>query len=195
MIDFVEGTLERVESDFAVVRVGGVGLRLYVPAGTQASLPAPGETVRLHAHLYVREDTLALYGFAERAELALFELFMTVSGVGARLALAILAAAPPDHLASAIASGDESVLVRVPGVGQRTAARIILELKNKVAAVPVLTSPDDGELLAALATLGYSVNESSAAIRALPPDPAQALEERLRLALSYLSPQRDGVAK
>ncbi|MAG36637.1 MAG: Holliday junction branch migration protein RuvA [Dehalococcoidia bacterium] len=191
MIDFVHGTLERVGPDFAVVRVGGVGLRVHVPAGTLASLPAPGGTVRLHTHLYVREEVLALYGFAETAELSLFELLLTVSGVGPRLALAILSTAPPERLAQEIANGDDTILLRVPGVGPRTAARLILELKNKVEAVPLPGGPDDGELLEALASLGYSAVEAQMAVRALPRDDSLSLEDQLRLALSQLAPQGD----
>ena len=191
MIDFVRGTLERTGPDFAVVHVGGVGLRVYVPAGTLAALPAPGGTVRLHTHLYVREEVLALYGFAESGELALFELLLTVSGVGPRLALAILSTAAPERLAQEIANGEDALLLRVPGVGRRTAARLILELKNKVDAVPLPVGPDEGELLEALAALGYSAVEAQMAVRALPRDDSLTPEDRLRLALAELAPQSD----
>lgn len=191
MIDFVRGTLEHTGPDFAVVQVGGVGLRVYVPAGTLAALPAPGSAVQLHTSLYVREEVLALYGFAEAGELALFELLLTVSGVGPRLALAILSTAPPERLAQEIANGEDTLLLRVPGVGRRTAARLILELKNKVDAVPLPVGQDDGELLEALAALGYSAVEAQMAVRALPRDESLSLEDQLRLALAELAPQSD----
>jgi len=171
------------------VRVGGIGLHVFISGRTLASLPAPGETVRLHTHLYVREEVLSLYGFTEAAELSMFELLLTVSGVGPRLGLAILSTAPPERLAQEIANGDDALLLRVSGVGRRTAARLILELKNKVDVVPLPMGPDDGELVEALTSLGYSVTEAQMVIRALPQGESLTLEDQLRRALAQLAPQ------
>ena len=191
VIDFVRGTLERTGPDFAVVHVGGVGLRVYVPAGTLAALPAPGGTVQLHTHLYVREEVLALYGFAESGELALFELLLTVSGVGPRLALAILSTAPPERLAQEIANGEDTLLLRVPGVGRRTAARLILELKNKVDAVPLPVESGRGRATGGLGRAGVLCGRGADGGAALPRDDSLTQEERLRLALAELAPQSD----
>ena len=133
LIAGIEGTLEGKTADSALVRVGGgVTLRVYVPGHDLAALPRSGESVRLVTHLIVREDDLQLYGFASERGRALFESLLGISGVGPKAALAVLSVLSPEDLAGAIIAGDATALSRAPGVGKRTAERIILELKGKL---------------------------------------------------------------
>jgi len=192
MIARLRGTVEAIAKESVVVGVGGVGFRVHVSAAVRSRLGSAGQAIELHTHLHVRENELALYGFASEDELALFELLLGVSGVGPKVAMSVLASGPPDRLRSAIANEQADALTRVPGVGTRTAKSIILHLKDKVgvglAAAPVSYPTDaEVELLAALTSLGYSVVEAQAALASLPRDPALPLEERLRRALGYFS--------
>lgn len=190
-IAHLRGTVAERGPDWLIVEVGGLGLRVYVPSSTLAAVGAPGDRVALHTHLQVREDGLALYGFASADDLRLFELLIGVSGVGPRLALALLSALPSDQLAAAIAQGDAPRLTSVPGVGRRTAERLVLELRDKLqeyaalAAAPV--AGRDADVVAALMGLGYSRAEAEAAAAGLPADPSLATEERIRLALQHFA--------
>lgn len=190
MIAAVEGSLEGRGIDWALVKVGGVTLRVSVPASTLAALGAVGERVSLFTHLYVREDNLALYGFATVEELRMFEELLGVAGVGPKTALALLSTMSPERLAQAVTASDVEALVGVPGVGKKMASRLVLELKGKlekVWAVPTAISTEgEEELAAALATLGYSAREVSKAVASLPPDKDIPLEEKVRLALQGL---------
>jgi Holliday junction DNA helicase RuvA len=134
MIRSVRGRLASLDADGATVEVGGVGLLLRVSPTTARGLPPAGEEVRLQAHLVVREDALDLYGFATRAERELFEAFVSVNGVGPRLALALCGLDGPDGLRLALARGDASKLQAAPGVGKRTAERVVLELRDRLGA-------------------------------------------------------------
>ncbi len=192
MVRLVRGVVSMRGKDYLVVDVGGpqggMGFKIYVTEPTGAQQPV-GETVTLHTYLQVREDALTLFGFATEDELQLFELLITVSGVGPRMALATLSVLTPDALRLAVAGEEPALIARVPGIGKRTAQKIVLELKDKVqAAGGVLeefgrTSDVDTEVIDALVALGYSVVESQRAVQALPKE-ATTLEERLRLALS-----------
>lgn len=192
MIAKLRGTVESISKDSIVVGVGGVGFRVHPSASARAHLNGVGQPVELSTHLHVRENELSLYGFAGDEELALFDLLLSVSGVGPKVAMAVLASGPPDVLRAAIANEQTEVLTRVPGVGTRTAKAIILHLKDKVggglapAAVTYLTDAD-AELLSALTGLGYSVVEAQAALTSLPHDPSLTVEERLRQALAYFA--------
>ncbi|HLT57549.1 MAG: Holliday junction branch migration protein RuvA [Limnochordales bacterium] len=172
MIGMLRGRLWQRGADWVIVDVGGVGYRVSVPAGTMAGLPAVGEELVLHTYTYVREDTLALFGFASEDELKLFEELMTVSGVGPRLALTALSTLNPDRLRRAVLDEDVAALVRIPGVGRKTAQRLILELKGRLSrdGLPSAGAPvDDGaaaDALAALVSLGYSQAEAAQALRA-----------------------------
>jgi Holliday junction DNA helicase RuvA len=144
-------------------------------------------------HLHVREDALTLFGFQTPQERELFQLLLTVTGVGPKVALSLISAYPADTLKQAIAAGDVDLLSRVPGIGRKTAARLALELKGKVEAgrpVSTLAAPADGELVAALSNLGYTSAEVQSALQALPTASGQTLEERLRLALQYFAGKR-----
>jgi Holliday junction DNA helicase RuvA len=190
-----------LSTDHLVVETGGVGYLVYAPRPVLSNLGAPGDEVSLQTVLVVREDALTLYGFATAEQRSLFEKLLSVTGVGPRIALALLSAATPDEIRLAVAQNDSARFARVSGIGKKMAERLVLELKGKLDLKNLPTSaPSDqagqtGAAPAALAvnsdladllvSLGYSSTEASAAIAALPPDAPQDLEERLRLALRY----------
>src|SRR6185437_4369690 len=134
MIAGIRGTVLRLGLDHAVIEAGPFALKVALPLTTLQRLPPPGQVVRFFTHFYAKEDVLALYGFATEEDLALFEQLLTVQGVGPRMGLGLLSALPAAELRNTLASGDEAALTRVPGVGKRTAARLILELKERMAA-------------------------------------------------------------
>ena len=184
----LRGVVEESGPDWLLVFVGGIGLRVQVPATTAEALGLPGESALLHTHLHVREEALALYGFASAEDLAAFELLLGVGGIGPRGALVLLSALGADGLSEAVSAGDVPRLQQVPGIGQKTAARLVLELKGKLvgpaAAVSVPAARDD-EVVAALVGLGYTQAEAQAAAGSVPSDSATGVEERLRHALAY----------
>ena len=190
MIVALQGVLEAKGPDWVQVRVGGVSLQVSVPPSTIGEVGSPGEDVRLHTHLIVKEDGLALYGFSTPEALRLFHLLIGVNGIGPKTALALLSALGPYNLAGAIVSGDEGALGQAPGVGKRLASRIVLELKEKLEkeGVPATTAAGtgDGDVLAALMALGYSGQEARRAIADLGASPGATMEERLRQALQRL---------
>ena len=194
MIAAITGILEALDSDGAVVRVGGVSLRVVAPTSTIEALGALGSQVRLHTHLQVTEDALHLYGFSQEAGLRMFQMLLTVAGVGPRVALGVLSTMGPGEIAGAIASDDADALSRAPGVGKRTASRIILELRDRLEREGVvLASPGialDGEVVAALRALGYSDAEARQAVRGLGDATGLDLEERVRRALQQLGASR-----
>ena len=194
VIDFVQGRLVERGLDSLVLLVGGVGVRVLTPTNTAAAAPEAGQEVRLVTYLHIREDALTLYGFATAAERELFTRLLSVSGIGPRAALAALSTLSADQLAMTIAAGDAKVLGRIPGIGAKTAARIVLELKGKLPAlegpagmaVSTGTTTDDGvhaDVVAALQGLGFSASEIAARLAALPRDRVLSPEEALRLAL------------
>ena len=183
----LRGVVEESGADWLVVFVGGVGLRVQVPASTAEALGRRGENVVLHTHLHLREDAVALFGFATGEDLRLFEMLISVSGVGPRGALSLLSALGAEGLSDAVAAGDAPRLQQVPGVGQKMAARLVLELKGKLvgrAAASVPMGRDD-EVVAALVGLGYTQAEAQAAAASVPSDGSLSVEERLRSALAY----------
>lgn len=189
MIATLHGKIQARTEDALIVNVGGVGFRVRVPTNTLANLGAVGSEVQLFTHLHVREDEIALYGFATEDERNLFETLLTVSGIGPKVGLGILSAAPADTLRIAIAQGNLDVLTAIPGIGKKTAQRLILELKGKIdvsglGEVSELT-PLDKDVIDALINLGYSAAEATRAARAVPSN-VQTLEERVRVALQHL---------
>ena len=170
---------------------GGIGFKIAVPEPTAARFQ-DGAAVFLHTYLQVREDSLSLFGFETEEELGIFELLLTVSGVGPKVALATLSTLSPDALRLALANNEPALIARVPGVGKRTAEKIVVELKDKIKAptsgIEALANINaaDAEVIDALIALGYSVVESQRAVQALPKDVTQ-VEERLRLALRNFS--------
>ena len=195
MIAFVDGAVAALGTDSVVVDAGGVGYRVFCGPGTLTGL-REGERARLHTHHLVREDQQALYGFRTTEELGFFELLITVTGVGPKVALAIVSSRAVADLQLAILQGDEAVLTAVSGVGKKLAARVVLELKEKVAAAggaalaggrPGSTTAES-EAVAALQALGYSSSEAREAARgAVAVLPVGAsLEERVKAALRVL---------
>ena len=191
MIAAVKGTLEYRGDEWIVIQVGGaVSLRVFVPATTLEHLPPSGQQVHLYTHLHVREDELTLYGFATEEARRLFEMLLGVAGVGPKVALGVLSALNPEAVALAIASGDVDALSAAPGVGRKTAGRIILELRGKLeqewGPIAVATaSPGQSDVLRALLALGYTPGEARQALTG--EDRADLpLEERVRRALQRM---------
>ncbi|MEE9520477.1 MAG: Holliday junction branch migration protein RuvA [Dehalococcoidales bacterium] len=191
MIAGLQGKLESLGSDYAIINVNGIAFLVYMPTSGLSSLGKIGEEVKIHTYLHLREDNAALYGFTSADELRLFQTLLGVSGLGPKLALAMLSAMSPDKLVLAIAGGSADLLTAVPGVGKKVAQRIILELRDKIGVgwmttAGVQVAEENAEVLAALVSLGYSVTEASRAVATLPPDPELSLEEKVKLALQYL---------
>jgi Holliday junction DNA helicase RuvA len=182
MIALVAGEVAVRRGDHVVVLSAGVGYRLAVSAETLRHVPRVGEPVTLHSHLIVRDDALLLYGFASEQERDLFLLLIGVQGVGPKMALAVLSGGPPRELLSAVAGGDVARLQSVPGIGKRTAERIVVELREKVGVAPgedpiVITRGDDPRALArdGLLGLGFSAQEAEALLDGAPGDTPEAL--------------------
>ncbi len=189
MIAGLHGTLESRTPDGAVIKVGGVSFQVSMPASTLSTLGAVGEEVHLYTHFHVREDMVALYGFASAEERELFQILIGVSGVGPRVALSMLSAMSPNELSLAIATGNVDLLAQVPGVGKKMASRLALELKGKLEQVWVGAAMPEGnaEVIAALTSLGYSLSEAAAAVAALPDSPQLTIEEKIKLALQHFA--------
>jgi len=190
MIASLHGKLEAIGNDWAIVDVNGIGFNVYSSTSTLASLGIIGSEVRLYTHLHFREDNIALYGFSTFEELSLFRILISVSGIGPKLATAMLSAMKADRLVAAIAGGDADTLMSVPGIGKKTAGRLILELKDKINAglVPIVVQVSEGntEVLSVLTSLGYSVAEANRAIATLPSSTI-SLEEKIKIALAYFA--------
>ncbi len=190
MIRMVRGTVIARSKDALVIDVGGIGVKVAVTEAISLESDL-GSTVALHTYLQVREDALNLYGFASEDELSTFELLLGVSGVGPKVALATLGVLSPDALRAAVAGEEPALIARVPGVGKRTAEKIVLELRDKLKQAVGLqalasTTDVDSEVIEALIALGYSVVEAQRAVQKVPKD-AVGVEERLRLALSQFT--------
>ena len=187
MIVGVRGALTATGPDWVHVSVGGVTLQVFVPSNSIHALGATGSTVSLHTLLRLRDEQPILYGFPDDASVQLFTLLNGVSGVGPRLALALLSSMDTASLQSAVASGDAAALAAAPGVGRRIANRIILELRGKVDDIEgtpgVVSADGNREVLEALSALGYSAAEARAAIEGIPESDGLSVEERIRLAL------------
>lgn len=199
MIYSVSGKLIHTEPGLAVIECGGVGYACRTTQTTLSKLPKLGENAFLFTHLAVREDAMELFGFADRDEQACFELLITVSGVGPKAALAILSDLTPNRFALLVASGDSSALTKVKGIGKKSAERIVVDLKDKLAkSNPVMkelpasggTVGTDGlsEALAALLVLGYRQEEVLPVLAKLPPD--TEAEELIRLTLREMGKKR-----
>jgi Holliday junction DNA helicase RuvA len=185
----LRGLISEVEPEALIVEIAGVGLRVRVPSGTLASAQA-GQEIALHTYLYVREAELSLYGAPDAASLRIFEALLGVGGIGPKLAMGLLSAMPADSLLSAIESESVDLLTRVPGVGRKTAQRIILDLKGKLpegGKAPASLDGTDEDALLALVELGYSRFEAAAALASLDEDVGATSEERLRAALRHLA--------
>ncbi|MFT4036771.1 MAG: Holliday junction branch migration protein RuvA [Thermomicrobiales bacterium] len=194
MIAGLRGVVFQKLEDAVLVDVSGVIYRVNTSASTLGEIGASGEPVTVVTQLYVREDQMTLYGFATNEELRLFNTLIGVSGVGPKLALAILSRVRPDALELAINSENAELLATVPGVGKKTALRLILELRGKLApsataggAPGATPSQEDAEVLAALRSLGYTTAEAHSALSRAPRDPGLTLEDRVVAALRDLA--------
>jgi Holliday junction DNA helicase RuvA len=189
MIDMVSGQVASIDKTSVVVMMGGIGLRINVPKTVFDVVNGPGHPVTLFTHLAVREDALTLYGFLTEEERTLFETLLEVSGVGPRLAISILSTLSIDHLRTAVGRDEPEVLTRVPGIGKKTAEKIVFELKGKIGIgmLPGISalSEADSDVIAALTSLGYSIVEAQSAIQSIPRGTPQDVETRIRLALQY----------
>lgn len=192
MIRQVRGTVAAVGKSFFVIDVGsssgGIGLRVFVPEPTLARFRVESR-ITLHTYLQVRESELSLYGFENAEELSVFELLLGVSGVGPKVALATLSTMTPDALGRAVSNKEPGLVARVPGIGKRTAEKIVLELQGKLVGTGddlsgLASAMDaDSEVIEALTGLGYSVVQAQRAVQQIPAD-VVGVEERLRVALS-----------
>jgi Holliday junction DNA helicase RuvA len=191
MIAAIEGTLELRGINWIIIKVGGVSLQVYLPASTLNQIGAVGEMLQLYTHLHWKEDNIALYGFISQQELDLFKMLTSVNGIGPKVALAMLSNLKPEQLALAIVSGNVDLLTQIPGVGKKTANRLVLELKNKLekggVGVSSYLTQDNAEIVAALTNLGYSATEAAKAAAELPPSPDLSLEDKIKLALQHLA--------
>lgn len=198
MIYNISGTLTYVGDQFLVVECSGIGFKCFSSLNTLKSVGRTGEKVNLFTYLSVKEDALDLFGFATEEELSFFKLLITVSGVGPKAAVAVLSELEPSRLALAIASGDVKSITRANGVGKKTAERIVLELKDKVAnvassndmqsvasAAAVVEESAAGEAVAALVALGFNKSDVAVVVGAM--DKSLSADEMIRLGLRQLS--------
>lgn len=187
MIAQLEGKIAGIKGNSIILMVGGVGYLVALSAYTLGKL-AGRDQVLLHIHTHVREDQLALFGFMSEEELTMFELLISISGIGPKVALSILSIADPKTICTAIVNKDPSILTRVSGVGKKTAERVIIELQNKVDAIGIddqATALAGQDAIEALVSLGYSVTEAREALKLVPADITD-VSVRIRQALKNL---------
>jgi holliday junction DNA helicase RuvA len=191
MIAIVSGEVASFDKQSVVVMVGGIGLRVNVPRTVFEFVHGVGDSVQLFTHLVVREDALSLYGFLTEEDKSIFETLISLSGVGPKTGLAVLSTISLDHLRIAVQREEPEILTRVPGIGKKTAEKIIFELKGKLAIGVVpgvgVISDADSDVIAALTAMGFSIVEAQTAIQSIPRNAPKTIEERIRLALQYFS--------
>lgn len=193
MISFVKGELAEISENSIVIDTNGLGIEVFVPASVMQELPGIGEEVKIYTHFRVSEDAMSLYGFNSRQDLSMFEQLIGVSGIGPKGALSILSAMSPDDLRMAILSGDDKLIAQAPGIGPKTAQRVIVDLKDKVSALDVIGAEIKGkaaglnsetaEVIEALVNLGYARTEATRVVRSLAGENMNAetlLKEALR---------------
>ena len=187
MIAKIKGKIEYLKNGYLVVDVNDVGYKIFVTAYTFGKL-AGKEEANLHIYTYVREDILALYGFLDADELEMFELLISISGIGPKAALGILSIADPKTIRTAISNEDSSILTKVSGVGKKTADRVILELQNKIVGMSEGDKQEamvDSDAIEALTSMGYSVSEARDSLKSVPAD-IEDVGERVKAALKML---------
>jgi Holliday junction DNA helicase RuvA len=196
MIAFLRGRLFSKTPNQAIVECGGVGYDVTISVATFTSLPPEGAEARLHIHTHVREDALALFGFAEPMEKRLFEKLLTISGIGPKLAITVLSGIDTSRLVTAIRGGDHATLTRIPGIGKKTAERVVLELKDKLDDMAVTAGPSTAatnygpagdDALSAMVNLGYARPVAQRAIEtalAKQPDIGSDFEALFRAAMA-----------
>ncbi len=199
MISFVTGELVDIDDNSAIVENNGIGFRIMMPASVLSRLPAIGSRVKVHTFLYVKEDIMDLYGFMTKDDLKVFKLLITVNGIGPKGALAILSTITPDDLRFAVLSDDVKAISKAPGIGSKTAQKLIIELKDKLKLEDVLERPSEDvmvgadsntaatEAIMALTTLGYSATEATKAVRMVEGSENMDSETILKQALKKLA--------
>jgi Holliday junction DNA helicase RuvA len=205
---YIKGTLEEITEDNIVVEAGGIGYNVNVSANTAGLLPSLGDEIKIYTYTLVREDTFSLYGFLTRDDLNVFKQLITVNGIGPKGGLAILSVMSADDLRLAIVSGDAKMIARAPGIGKKTAERVILDLRDKISMEDVLSGGIDGgmkeaapsgashgsgadnavrkEAIEALTALGYSLSDATAAVRKVEITEDTTVEDVLKLALKNI---------
>jgi Holliday junction DNA helicase RuvA len=183
MISFLEGTLAEKSGGRVVVGVNGTGYEVLAPSATIARLPEVGKPVRVYTRLHVRDDALTLFGFGTTDERAVFDLLVTVTGVGPKVALAFLSVLSPDALRRAVAGGDVAALTLVPGVGKKMAQRVVLDLKDRLGGGAEVASGPLADVREALLALGLSAQEARDAMATLQGNGERPVDELLREAL------------
>ena len=189
MITTLEGMLAHKATDHLVIAMGGLGIEVFAPFSTIEKVNS--DRVLLHTRLVVREDSLTLYGFATTGERELFDAFVKISGIGPKLAVGILSTLSVDNIRSAVSNDRPEVISRVPGIGKKTAQKIVLELQDKISAgldsVPLGAEGDTtAEVMDALTALGYSVVEAQTAVQSIPVNAPESVEDRVLIALQFL---------
>ncbi|MFP4698712.1 MAG: Holliday junction branch migration protein RuvA [Eubacteriales bacterium] len=200
MFAFIKGKLETVIDDIIIIETNNIGYEIRVPLSVIPQLPSIGEDMKIHTYLYVREDAMLLYGFLTRDDLSIFKLVLTVSGIGPKGALGILSTVTPDELRFAIIAEDVKTISKAPGIGKKTAQKLILELKDKLdlkdtvsqesdsVALSTNTSSDiKSEAIQALTALGYSSTEAVQAVRKVDINEQTTVEDIIKIALKSLS--------
>lgn len=191
MIALLEGPIAALRHDSAIVLTGGVGYKVHLTPYTLGKI-AGAASVRLHVFTNVREDAITLYGFLDEGELSMFELLISVNGVGPKMALGILSVAEPSSIRAAVIGKDTSILTRISGVGKRTAERIILDLENKVGTLTESSlkgATEESETIEALSSMGYAPSEVREAMKLLPPELSR-VEEKIGALLKVLGKKR-----
>ena len=197
MFAYIKGSLEQKLNNYVVIDVGGIGYKIFMATKAIETLGEIGKVVKVHTHYYVREDNISLYGFNTNEELRMFELLLQVSGIGAKSAIAMLSEISPSSFALAVISDDISQLVKIPGIGKKTAARIVLELKDKLKTEEAITKTEEvklsitneeetSEAIAALQVLGYTKREIEKALENVDTKNLQ-LEEIIKQGLKNLA--------
>ena len=197
MFAYIKGSLEQKSNNYVVIDVGGIGYKIFMATKAIEALGEIGEVVKVHTHYYVREDNISLYGFNTNEELRMFELLLQVSGIGAKSAITMLSEISPSSFALAVISDDISQLVKIPGIGKKTAARIVLELKDKLKTEEAITKTEEvklsitneeetSEAIAALQVLGYTKREIEKALENVDTKNLQ-LEEIIKQGLKNLA--------
>lgn len=203
MISYLRGTLAAFEEDKVVIDVGGVGYGVYMSGQAMGRLPSVGKEVKLHTYLNVKEDAMQLYGFLSRDDLAVFKLLIGVNGIGPKGGLGVLSALSPDDLRFAVLANDVKAICAAPGIGKKTAEKLILELKDKMkledaldhiasdTAEAVLDAESHGrvqsEAVQALVALGYGSTEALRAVKKVEVNESMEVEDVLKLALKYMT--------
>lgn len=199
MIAFIKGVLEALDENRIVVENHGIGYEILVAGSVLQALPRPGNEVKIHTYMHVREDAIQLFGFLTRDDLAMFKLLITVSGVGPKGALGVLTAMDADKLRLAILTDDAKAIARAPGIGAKTAGKVILELRDKISKDALLpdsfagdsdVSPNadataDREAVQALTALGYSASQAAVAVKKVSA-PGMTVEEILKQSLRVI---------